>query len=105
MLWVLLKVRQGEHEEAMIYLENATRYDPDDPHYSYVYAIGLNSQQEPLEALKVLKEAVKQHPYDRNILYSLTTISMENGMQEQALCYAEKLVEYYPEDRELSAGI
>ncbi len=82
----------------MIYLENATRHDPEDPHYSYVYAIGLNSQQAPMEALKVLGAAVKQHPYDRNILYALTTISMENGMPEQALLYAKKLVEYYPDD-------
>jgi len=51
-----------------------------------------------MEALKVLKEAVKKHPYDRNILYALTTISMENGLQQEALTYAEKLVEYYPED-------
>ena len=82
----------------MIYLENATRHDPDDPHYSYVYAIGLNSQQKPMEALEMLKAAVKQHPYDRNILYALTTISMENGMSEEAFIYAEKLVEYYPDD-------
>jgi len=94
----LLKVRQGKHAEAMNYLENAARYEPDDPHYSYVYAIGLNSQQEPLEALRVLRAAVKKHPYDRNILYALTTISMENGMTEEALAYADKLVEYYPED-------
>jgi len=94
----LLKVRQGKHAEAMAYLENATRHDPDDPHYSYVYAIGLNSQQKPMEALEMLKATVKQHPYDRNILYALTTISMENGMQEEAFIYAEKLVEYYPED-------
>ena len=59
--------------------------DPDDPHYSYVYAIGLNSQQKPDEALDVLKEALKNHPYDRNILYSLATISMENGKTEEAL--------------------
>ncbi len=41
---------------------------------------------------------MKQHPYDRNILYSLATISMENGMSQEALQYVEKLVEYYPED-------
>ena len=82
----------------MFYLENATRYDPDDPHYSYVYAIGLNSQQQPQEALNVLRSAVKKHPYDRNILYSLATISMENGESLEARKYAEKLVEYYPDD-------
>ena len=94
----LLKVRQGANEEALQYLEKAARYDPDDPHYSYVYAIGLNSKQEPMEALDVLKAALINHPYDRNILYSLATISMENEKQEDARSYAEKLVEYYPED-------
>ncbi|TFH27203.1 MAG: tetratricopeptide repeat protein [Bacteroidia bacterium] len=94
----LLKVRQGENEEAMVYLKNATTSDPSDPHYSYVYAIGLNSQNQPLEALKVLEEALVLHPYDRNILYSLATISMENGLREDAREYAQKLVESYPED-------
>ena len=95
----LLKVRQSEHAEALAYLANAAKYDPNDPQYSYVYAIGLNSQQQAEEALKVLKEAVKKHPYDRNILYSLSTISSENGYKEDALMYAEKLVENYPEDQ------
>jgi predicted Zn-dependent protease len=45
-----------------------------------------------------LKEAVHRFPYDRNILYSLSTISMENGLQEEALKYAQKLVENYPDD-------
>jgi len=94
----LLKVRLGEHPEALIYLENATGYDPGDPQYSYVYAIGLNSQQQPEKALEVLGKALNDHPYDRNILYSLATISMENGRSEQALGYAQKLMEYYPED-------
>jgi len=94
----LLKVRQGENVEAMDYLKNATTHDPSDPHYSYVYAIGLNSQNQPLEALKILEEALVLHPYDRNILYSLATISMENGKREDARVYAEKLVESYPED-------
>jgi len=94
----LLKVRQGNNEEAMTWLKNATTLDSSDPHYSYVYAIGLNSQNQPLEALKVLEEALLRHPFDRNILYSLATISMENGKLEDALGYARKLVEYYPED-------
>lgn len=94
----LLKVRQGASEEAMTYLENATIHDPSDPHYSYVYAIGLNSANKPQEALSVLSEALVRHPYDRNILYSLATISMENGLREDARNYAEKLVENYPED-------
>ena len=94
----LLKVRQGRQEEALGFLEDAARYDPDDPQYVYVYAIGLNSQQRPHEALGVLKGALEIFPYDRNILYSLATISMENGMAEEALFYANSLIENYPDD-------
>jgi tetratricopeptide (TPR) repeat protein len=94
----LLKVRQGKKEEALVYLENASRYDPDDPQYSYVYAIGLNSRQQPEKALEVLRDALLKHPYDRNILYSLATISMENGKTDDALKYASMLVDNYPED-------
>ncbi|MGW8315639.1 MAG: tetratricopeptide repeat protein [Bacteroidales bacterium] len=94
----LLKVRQDRYEEALQYLENASRLDPGDPQYSYVYAIGLNSRQQPEKALEVLKTALQRHPYDRNILYSLATISMENGNTDEALRYAQRLVENYPED-------
>ena len=94
----LLKVRKGDHETALDYLEKAARFDPGDPHYSYVYAIGLNSRQKPEEALRVLREALERHPFDRNILYSLATISMETGQREDALHYARKLVENYPRD-------
>ncbi len=76
----------------MEYLKNAAVYDPDDPHYSYVYAIGLNSQQQPERRWNSLRKPSKRHPYDRNILYSLATISMENSKNEEALKYAEKLV-------------
>jgi predicted CXXCH cytochrome family protein len=94
----LLKVRQGEQKAALGFLRNAALNDPEDPHYSYVYAIGLNSQKRPGEALDVLQEALERHPYDRDILYSLATISMENGMDEAALVYARSLVENYPQD-------
>ena len=72
--------------------------NPDDPHYSYVYAIGLNSRQKPREALDFLVSALERHPYDRDILYSLATISMENGMQEEALIYTQTLLDNYPQD-------
>jgi tetratricopeptide (TPR) repeat protein len=54
--------------------------------------------QRSAEALDILEKALDRHPYDRNILYSLATISAENGLYEQALFYARKLVEYYPQD-------
>ncbi len=94
----LLKVRQGKPDEAIIYLKDAATQDPDDPHFSYVYAIGLNSQGKSMEAISFLKGALEKHPYDREILYSLTTISMENGDYEGARVYAAKLIENYPQD-------
>jgi len=94
----LLKVRQGQSGASLEYLEKAAKLEPGNPQYSYVYAIGLNSQQRPQQALEVLREAKQRHPYDRDILYSLATISMENGHDRQALDYASRLVEIYPEN-------
>ncbi len=94
----LLQIRKGDQEGAMKYLENAARLAPEEAHYSYVYAIGLNSMQKPLEAIDFLEGALQHHPYDREILYVLTTLNVEQGNSSGALSYATKLVEYYPAD-------
>jgi tetratricopeptide (TPR) repeat protein len=53
----------------------------------------------PEKAIRFLQSALERHPFDRNILYILVTLNMENGKPDRAREYAEKLVEYYPEDQ------
>jgi predicted CXXCH cytochrome family protein len=94
----LLLVRKQQTLEAMKHLENAAKLEPGNSHYSYVYGVGLNSSGEPEKAVQFLIEALERHPYDRNILYALSTINQELGNTLEALKYAERLIEYYPND-------
>ncbi|MDA3822045.1 MAG: multiheme c-type cytochrome [Bacteroidales bacterium] len=95
----LLQIRNGDQESAMVYLEKAARLAPEVAQYSYVYGIGLNSSKKVSEALSFLESALIHHPYDRNILYILTTINIEQQNMAKATKYAKKLVEYYPADQ------
>lgn len=95
----LLKIRKGDNEGAMEYLKKAAELAPEVAQYSYVYGIGLNSMEKPGEAISFLKAALVNHPYNRDILYALTTIHMEQEQQETAKEYARKLLEYYPNDQ------
>ena len=53
----------------------------------------------------VLKEALKSHPNDRDILSALVSFSRTAGDAEAALGYAERLAVITPEDRSLAALI
>ena len=97
----LLKVRQGDNEAATEYLRQAALLGPEDPHYSYVYAIALNSMKKPKEAIQFLESALQRHPWDREILFILTTLNFEQGNIQKARDYASQLSEYYPEDPEV----
>ena len=83
----------------MTYLKKAAELSPEVAQYSYVYGIGLNSRGEPEKAISFLESALENHPYNRDILYVLTTINLEQQNLETAKAYAEKLVEYYPDDQ------
>jgi Tfp pilus assembly protein PilF len=95
----LLKIRRGDQEGAMTYLQKAAELAPEVAQYSYVYGIGLNSRGEPGRALTFLESALNNHPYNRDILYVLTTINIEQGNIAKAREYAASLVEYYPGDQ------
>lgn len=55
--------------------------------------------------LAVLKEALKRHPRDRDILSALVSFSRTAGDAGAALGYAERLAVLTPEDRNLAALI
>ncbi|HKK63860.1 MAG TPA: tetratricopeptide repeat protein, partial [Bacteroidales bacterium] len=95
----LLLIREGDQEEAMIYLKEAAALAPEEAQYIYVYGIGLNSLGKPSEALAFLEKSLERHPYNRDILYTLTTINLEQGNTDAAKRYASKLTEYYPTDQ------
>ena len=93
----LFNVRQGDQEGAMQFLKRAASLAPEEAHYSYVYGIALNSNNRPDEARAYLVSALERHPYDRDILYALTTMNIESGNKDEAVKYAKRLADAYPE--------
>ena len=48
--------------------------------------------------MTVLKAAHANHPNDRQLLWTLATISGDHGELQEAMTYAQKLVELSPTD-------
>jgi Flp pilus assembly protein TadD len=94
----LLFVRQNRIPEAVSALEKSVMMSPDNPRYSYVYAVALNDTGKKSESIRVLEEAHERHPGDRELLYALINFNREIGDVLSARRYAEKLLEVSPHD-------
>jgi len=88
----LALVREKKYNEALTYLGNAERFEPDNARYAVVYAVALNSMGEPAKAIEVLTAAYNRHPKNRDLLVYLATLHRDNGEPDKALGYAEQLV-------------
>ena len=60
----------------------------------------MNSTGQTNKAIDVLAGAHKRHPYDRELLYALATMSRDAGQIAAARGYAEKLAALAPGDME-----
>jgi len=87
----LLEIRQKRTADAMTSLQRATRLDPDSAQYVYVYGVAMHSAGNPEEAISVLQQAHLQHPNNRDILSALVAFNRDQGNEESARQYAEKL--------------
>ena len=94
-------VRQKRTEEAVDNLRKAAKLAPEAPRFAYVAGVALHDSGKPGEALEVLKAALSDHPYDREILYALTTYEGQTGQFESALSRASLLHELEPEDQQV----
>lgn len=97
----LIQVRLRFFSEAIISLAKAALLAPENPHYSYVYAIAVNSDQRPGEALNILHKAYQLHPENKAILTALTAINQDNNHNIAALRYAGKLLTLEPDNTAL----
>lgn len=101
----LTLTRLKRPDEALAEFRKAAELEPDRSHYAYVYAVALDSGGLRDEAVTVLKEALKKHPRDREILLALISFSRRAGDATAALGYAEQLAIITPDDRNLTALI
>jgi tetratricopeptide (TPR) repeat protein len=94
----LLLVRANRLDEAEYHLGEAARLRLDDPQYSYVYSVLLNSTGRANEAIKVLEQSIGEHPYNKEILIALITFNHDLGKSDEAARYFERYKQYYPND-------
>lgn len=93
----LALVRQKQTAAAVRELGEAAKLAPANARYAYVYAVALHDTGRPQDALRVLREALKRQPYDREVLFALAQYSAA-GNRESALGYARQLLELDPEN-------
>ena len=94
-------VRQKRTEEAVDNLIKAAKLAPEAPRFAYVAGVALHDSGKPSEASEILRAALSDHPYDREILYALTTYEGQAGQLESALSRASLLHELEPEDQQV----
>ena len=94
-------VRQKRTEEAVKSLSEAAKLAPETPRFGYVAAVALHDTGKSTEAMQVLAAALAHHPYDRQVLYALTTYELQSGQFDSALSHANLLHELEPEDQQV----
>jgi Flp pilus assembly protein TadD len=97
----LTLLRQKRSEAALDELRQAAVLDPTQTRYAYVYAIGLNSAGRRDEALALVKESLRGHPNDLDLLSAAVNFNREKGDVAAALPYAERMARLRPDDPRL----
>ncbi len=99
----LAYARAQQRDTALVEFARAVQLAPDNPRYTYVYAVALNSLGRSAEATRTLQRATARWPADRNILFALAAMERDAGHREEARKAAQALVAADPEDREARA--
>ena len=87
----LTLVRRRKLDEAVTELATATQLAPDNPRYTFVYAVALDSTGRHAEAVLVLEAAQRRFTGDRDILAALQQWALRDGDRDAALRWEEKL--------------
>jgi predicted Zn-dependent protease len=89
----LLRVRQKRLAEALPLLEAATRADPNNPRYAYVYGIALHDSGEGKQGMLVLEQALARFPRNPELLSALAAYARDAGDGKRAEAYSKRLAE------------
>jgi len=98
-------VRSKNAKSGMKELEQATKLAPDDPVFAYGYAVGLYSQGNKEAALSFLQKRLAQHPNERDNLYLLAQLALEDARTSLLQPYRttlESLARFDPAARQLT---
>ncbi|SHG36759.1 doubled CXXCH domain-containing protein [Kaistia soli DSM 19436] len=95
-------VRQKRYPEALAELERATRLQPDDAHYAYVYAVALQSTGQPEAAKAEIGMALARLPYDAELLGFALNNALEARDAALAAPLARTLSAVTPDDPDVA---
>jgi len=94
-LWL---ARAGRREEAVAELKQAAELEPDNAHFSYVFAVAIASSGDSAKALELLRKLLVLHVFDRESLLAAAEYARNLGYKDEALQYATRLSELAPGD-------
>jgi tetratricopeptide (TPR) repeat protein len=92
----LLEIRAGDRDAALAWLRRAAELASAPARHRYVYAIAQHDTGDSAGSLRTLREVHERWPADEEALLALVNYSAETGATQQALRYAERLVELNP---------
>ncbi|HXV62596.1 MAG TPA: tetratricopeptide repeat protein [Vicinamibacteria bacterium] len=96
----LTLVRQRRAQEALPELARAAMLQPEEPRFSYVHGVALQSTGDLDGAAAVFTAAIDRHPYDRDLLLALAHLHRELEDWSKAIDYARRLTEVDSENPE-----
>ncbi len=70
-------VRQGRLADALGSLQAAHDLAPDEPRFAFVHAVALHDTGRRAAAIATLREAIRRHPYDQNLVGTLASYEGE----------------------------
>jgi tetratricopeptide (TPR) repeat protein len=94
----LLLAENGKIEESRRYFREAASRMPDRPRIIYNLALLENSSGNLEIAENYLLKALGMEPGNRDFLYAISAFYLENNKLPQALVYAKRMLELYPDD-------
>lgn len=95
----LLQARSQQMSLALESLKRAAELQPERTRYSYVYGVALNSTGNTAGALQVLEQAYANHPRDQEIIFMIASIHRDQGRKDEAVKWAQKLLQINPADQ------
>ena len=100
-----MQARTQQMDTALSSLQKAAELQPEAARYTYVYGVALNSVGKTTEALQVLEQGFARHPGDREIIFMIASIYRDQGQNDKALEWAQKLLAINPADQNASKFI
>lgn len=101
-LLALSLVERGDPEQALQWFTAAAEQGSANPRIAYNHALVLAQLDRPQAALAILEQALEQHPVDYGLLQALVYLHLQSGDRVQALHYAERLQQLYPDNPEVA---